>query len=430
MINAQKVRRDFPILKRKINGKQLVYLDSAATSQKPKQVIGAVVDFYQNHNANVARGVHKLAEESTQMYESAREKVAEFIGASAEEVVFVRNSTEALNLVAFSWGLMNLKKGDVIVTSVLEHHSNLLPWRMVVERMGAKIRYVDVDEEGKIVLSREASGKRTTPIRSPVPLGSLSDLLDERVKIVALSAKSNMTGAFQPIDKAFKMVRKVSKQALFVVDGSHSVPHLPTDVKKLGGDFLTFSGHKMLGPMGVGVLWGKRRHLEAMQPFLRGGDMISEVTLGGEKWNRVPHKFEAGTPNVAGAVGLAAAVEYLDNIGMEDIYQHEVELTEYALEKFQAPNSKFQLSLIGPKQAEPRAGVVTFNVEGVHAHDVAQILSENGVMVRSGHHCTGPLMERFGITASVRASFYLYNTKEDIDRLVEALKKVPKVFRL
>lgn len=412
MIDIDAVRNDFPILKRKINGKSLVYFDSAATSQKPRQVIREIVDYYQKHNANVARGVHTLAEESTKMYEQARQTVARFINAEPKEIVFVRNSTEALNLVAFSWGLGKLTKVDVIVSSILEHHSNLLPWRMVAEKTGAKVKYADVDEKGRLMIR------------------SLGELLDDRVKVVALSAKSNMTGAIQPIKEVVSLVRQKTKEAILVLDGSHSVPHLATDVKKLGVDFLTFSGHKMLGPMGTGVLWGKKQRLQAMEPFLRGGEMISEVTLTGQRWNQIPHKFEAGTPNVAGAVGLAAAVEYLENVGMEKIHQHEIELTEYALRKLKAKSEKLKVELIGPEKAEERVGVVTFNVEGIHAHDVARILDSEGIAVRSGRHCTGPLMERLGISASVRVSFYLYNTKEEVDKLVEALKKGPKVFKL
>ena len=301
-------------MKRKVNGHDLVYLDSAATSQKPRQVIEAIVDYYQNHNANVARGVYTLANEATQKYEEARESVAEFIGAKTEEIIFVRNATEGLNLVAFSWGLSNLHKGDVVLTSILEHHSNILPWRMLTKERGVEVQYIDVNEEGVMKLE----GK-----------------LDKRVKLVALSAKSNMTGALQPIEEIVNLVRKENKEAVVVVDGSHSVPHMATDVRKLGCDFLVFSGHKMLGPMGIGVLWGKKELLEKMPPFLRGGDMISFVTKEEEGWNDVPHKFEAGTPNVVDAVGLAAAIEYLQGVGVEEIKNYEIELTDYALEKLQ-----------------------------------------------------------------------------------------------
>jgi len=413
MFDVKKIRADFPILKRKVNGHPLVYLDNAATSQKPKQVIDSIVDYYKNHNANVARGVHKLAEEATSMYEDSRAKVAKFIGAKPKEIIFVRNSSEALNLVAFSWCLPKFKKGDVIVTSILEHHSNILPWRMLTEKLGVEIRYVDVDGDVKIKPS------------------DLESKLDSSVKLVAISAKSNMAGTVQPVGEIVEMVRRKSPEAKIVLDGSHSVPHMKTDVGKLGVDFLVFSGHKMLGPMGSGVLWAKRELLEQMEPFLRGGDMISHVTLADESWNEVPHKFEAGTPNVAGAVGLAAAIEYLDKIGMDEIYKYETDLTEYALGKFEELNKdKKVVEIYGPKEACDRAGVISFNVVGVHAHDVAQILDSFGIAVRSGQHCTGPLMEKLKIPASVRASFYFYNTREEVDCLIEKIPEVLKIFEI
>lgn len=410
MFDVDKVRGDFPILAREVNGHRLVYLDNAATTQKPKVVIDAIVDFYENHNANVARGVHKLAEEATGMYEDARAKVAEFIGAKPAEIVFVRNSTEALNLVAFSWGFSQLKRGDVVVSSVLEHHSNILPWRMLEDK-GVEIRYVDVDGEVRIDLE------------------DLEKKLDSDVKLVAVSAKSNAVGTLQPIKEIVDLVKRKTK-AKIVLDGSHSVPHMPVDVGKLGVDFLAFSGHKMLAPMGSGVLWAKKELLENMQPFLRGGDMISHVSLTNESWNEVPHKFEAGTPNVEAAVGMAAGIHYLQKIGMDNIYRYETELTEYALAKFEELNKDRKVvEVYGPKEAGQRAGVVSFNVLGIHAHDVAQILDSFGIAVRSGQHCTGPLMEKLEIPASVRASFYFYNTREEIDYLVDKIPAVLKVFR-
>lgn len=438
MINPLKLKSDFPIFNRQINGHPLIYLDNAATTQKPRQVTDALVDYYQNHNANPARSVHTLSIEATDMYENARKKVAHFIHARPEEIIFVRNATEALNLVAFSYGLSNLKKGDTIITSVLEHHSNLLPWRMTAEKTGAQIKYLDINEEGVIEIghcedpewSRGRHGNLQRDSHEPRRGGAFGMTFDNNVKIVAISIKSNMTGALQPVDQIVKLVRKNSPQSIIILDGSHSAPHLPTDVKKLGADFLAFSGHKMLGPMGIGVLWGKKELLEKMPPFLRGGDMISEVTLSGQSWNTIPHKFEAGTPNVADAVGLAAAIDYLQNIGMENIHQYEIELTKYCLSQISSLQSQVSLELIGPTNPSARSGVVTFNIKNIHAHDVAQILDSEGVAVRSGQHCTGPLMERLGIPASVRASFYFYNTKEDVDRLIEALKKVPKVFKL
>lgn len=432
MMNLQQITNDFVILKRRVGGttfdksqgKPLVYLDNAATTQKPKQVIAAIVDYYEHHNANVARGVHTLAEEATDMYEQARKVVAEFIGAKSEEVVFVRNATEGLNLVAFSWGLEKLGKGDVILTSLLEHHSNVLPWRMVAERTRARLKYIDVDFEGKMILA--GAGRRE--LVEGVEVGSLEALLDKHVALVAVSAKSNMTGMKQPVAEIIKQVRRVNKQTVVVVDGSHSVPHGPTDVGTMGADFLAFSGHKMLGPMGIGVLWGRKDRLNNMNPFLRGGDMIREVTLTGQRWHTLPHTFEAGTPNVAGAVGLAAAVKYLKKVGMKAVQEHERELTAYALEQLGKKQAELGIEILGSIVAEDRIGVVTFNIRGVHAHDVAQILNREGVAVRSGQHCTGPLMERLGIPASVRASVYVYTTQEDIDVMVKALEKVRHVF--
>lgn len=436
MFDVKKIRKDFPILARKIDGRPLVYLDNAATTQKPRKVIGAIENFYERHNANVARGVHTLAGEATELYEESRAQIAQFVNANPSEIIFVRNSTEALNLVAFSWGLSNLSKGDVILTSILEHHSNLLPWRMLAEKTGALVRYVDVDEDGSLLVKRKGkakllkSGKKQV-LSAGIVLGPLESLLDNKVKLVALSAKSNMTGALQPIKEVVKLVRRTCDDAVFVLDGSHSVPHMPVDVGKLGVDFLAFSGHKMLGPMGIGVLWGRKDILRAMPPFLRGGDMISEVTIQTQEWNTVPHKFEAGTPNVAGAVGLAAAVRYLEEVGIEQIYQYEIDLADYALKKLRLLDEKgLAIEFYGPGAAKERAGVVTFNVLGVHAHDVAQILDREGIAVRSGQHCTGPLLERFGISASVRASFYLYNTKGEIDSLVKGIERVRKVFHL
>lgn len=423
MLKTKEIRKDFPILERKIKGKPLVYLDNAATTQKPRQVIKAITDYYEKHNANVARGVHSLAEEATELYETARRRVAKQIGAKAEEVVFVRNSTEGLNLAAFSWALNRLKKGDTLITSVLEHHSNFLPWRMVAEKTGAKLKLVDIDEEGRLLIGSRQKGSKL--------LYPLEEVLDEKVKLVALSAKSNVTGAIQPIAEVIKLKEKLCPEAVVVLDGSQSVPHMAIDVQELGVDFLVFSGHKMLGPMGVGVLWGRRKLWEKMEPFLRGGDMISAVDIKGQTWNRIPYKFEAGTPNVAGAVGLGRAVEYLDELGMEKIFEHEKELTAYTMRRFEELKQKTDLiEIYGPREARERAGVFTFNIKGVHAHDTAQVLDSQGVEVRSGQHCAGPLAERLEIKASVRASFYVYNTLEEVEALVQAVLKAIKVFKV
>ena len=408
MFNVKKIREDFPILKRKINGKSLVYFDSAATSQKPKQVINSIVDYYENHNANVHRGVHTLSEESTQMVENARGRIAEFMGANSEkEVIFVRNASEGINLVMYGWARKNLSKGDAVVVGVQEHHSNIVPWQVLAKETGFKLRFVDVDDNG--VLSVQ----------------SLEELLDERVKLVALTQVSNLLGVINPIREIVKMVKKKAPKAKFLVDGSQSVPHMKVDVKKMGVDFFVFSGHKMLGPTGIGVLWGKEKILEEMDPFLFGGDMISDVKLTGSKWNRLPYKFEAGTPNMAGAIGLGAAVDYLEALGMDSVREHEKNLVEYGLKKMEG-----LVEIYGPRDCAIKGGVLTFNVKEVHAHDVAQILDSFGIAVRSGFHCAQPLAERLNMGAAVRASFYVYNTKEEIDFLIEKIPEVLKVFKI
>ena len=413
MIDVKKIREDFPILKRKINGKKLVYFDSAATSQKPIQVIDAVSNYYKNHNANVHRGVHALSEEATEMVESTRNKIAGFIGSDRdEEIIFVRNATEGINLVMYGWGEKNLGKGDVIITSYQEHHSNLVPWQMVCKKTGAELRVVDVDGEGR--LKKE----------------SLEGLLDGRVKLVALTQVSNLLGVINPIERIIKMVKKKVPKAKILLDGSQSVPHMKVDVKKLGVDFFVFSGHKMLGPTGIGVLWSRKEILEEMDPFLFGGDMISEVRIDKAVWNKLPYKFEAGTPNIAGEIGLGAAVEYLDSLGMDNVRKHEKELVEYGLKRLGELEKKGVLEIYGPKDSDIRGGVLTFNVKGVHAHDVAQILDSFGIAVRSGFHCAQPLAEKLGMGTAVRASFYVYNTKEEIDYLVEKIPEVLKVFKI
>ena len=429
MYNVKKVREDFPILKRKINGKKLVYFDSAATSQKPIQVIDAVCDYYKYHNANVHRGVHTLSEESTQMVENARSRIAEFIGANSEkEVIFVRNASEGINLVMYGWARKNIKKGDVVVVGVQEHHSNIVPWQVLAKENGFSLRFVDVDEEGKLMLSGYPSEK--------IPYGDISDekpleeLLDERVKLVALTQVSNLLGVINPVEEVVKLVKRKAPKAKILLDGSQSVPHMKVDVNKMGVDFLVFSGHKMLGPTGIGVLWGKEEVLEKMDPFLFGGDMISDVKLEESKWNRLPYKFEAGTPNMAGAIGLGAAVDYLGNLGMDDVRKHERELVEYGLKKLEGLEREGVVEIYGPRNGAIKGGVLTFNVKGVHAHDVAQVLDSFGIAVRSGFHCAQPLAERLNMGASVRASFYIYNTKEEIDFLIEKIPEVLKVFKI
>ena len=402
MLNIQKIKQDFPILQRRINGRRLVYLDNAATSQRPVQVIKAVVDFQKKHNANVHRGLHTLSEEASGLYEKARETAAQFIGANTDEIVFVRNATEAINLVAQTWAKTNVGKGEILAT-VMEHHSNILPWL----QLGLKVRFVDVTDEG--VLDMKDFKKKLT----------------KKTKLVAVGHMSNMTGTINPVEEIARLAKKVKARVL--IDAAQSVQHLGVDVKKLGCDFLAFSGHKMLAPMGIGALYIKKERQEEMGPFLTGGGMISEVYIDKPAvWARGVEKWEAGTPNVEGAIGLAAACEYHQRLGMANIRQHEKELTKYALKEL----ARFkEIKIYGPKDVHFRGGVVTFSFKGVHAHDVAQILDSEGVAVRSGHHCTMPLHQRFGLTASTRASFYIYNDKKDVDCLVAALDKVKGVFR-
>lgn len=406
MFDPSIVKQDFPIFARKINGHELVYLDSGATSQKPKQVIVAITHYYETSNSNVHRGAHSLGDESTKLLEEAREKVAKFIGAvRAEELIFVRNTTEAINLVAYSWGMSNLREGDVILTTEMEHHADLVPWQQVAERTGAKVELVSVDKDG--LLDQK----------------DYVDKLTHKPKLVAIVQVSNALGTVNPV----KEMTRAAKQAgaVVLIDGAQAVPHMKVDVKSIGCDFYAFSGHKMLGPMGIGGLWGKRELLESMPPFLTGGGMISEVYPDHATFAPLPDKFEAGTPNVAGAVGLAAAVEYLEKLGMEEVKEHDRELVSYALEQL---GKVKELEIMGTRDASLRSGSVSFTYTQVHAHDVATILDSEGVAVRSGQHCTMPLHDKLGVAASIRASFNVYNTHEDIDRLVLALAKVKEIF--
>ncbi len=401
-MNLQEIRSWFPILEREVNGHPLVYLDNAATTQRPRQVIEAVQRFYETYNANVHRSPHTLSFEATEAYERAHRAVARFIGASSwREVVFVRNATEGLNLFAYAWGLSHLQEGDEIVTTVSEHHSNLVPWQFLARRTGATLRVVDVDDEG-----------RWNP-------DDIRRELSERTRLVALGHASNITGVVHPVQEVARAAHEAG--ALVVVDAAQSLPHLPVNVQALGADVLVASGHKMLGPMGIGLFWARREVLEEMDPFLYGGNMIQTVTLQEATWNELPWKFEAGTPNVAGAVGLEAALQVLEKVGMEAIYQHEVVLTTYALERLAAIPD---VEVYGPRDVHDRIGVISFNLRGIHPHDVAYVLDQQGVAVRSGHHCAQPLLERLGAGNTVRASFYLYNTKEDVDRWIEALQRV------
>ena len=401
------VKGDFPVLKRTVRGKPIVYVDSAATSQKPKAVIDAIVDYYRKYNANVHRAVYDLGEEATREYEGARERIAAFLGAKdSREVVFTRGTTESLNALAYAWGIKGpIVNGDEIVTTIMEHHSNTIPWYFVQDMKGAKIKWVDIHDDGTLKMEQ------------------YDDLVTDKTKIVTVTHVSNVLGTINPIREIAKRAHEVG--AICVVDGAQSAPHMPVNVADLGIDFYTVSGHKMCGPTGSGVLWGRYELLEKMEPFLGGGEMIREVHKGWAKWNDVPYKFEAGTPNIEGAIGLGAAVDYLTKLGMENVRRHEVELTEYALEEMHRVKD---VVTYGPDDLRIRGGVVAFNVGEVHAHDVASVLNEFGVCVRSGHHCAQPLMERLDVAATSRASFYVYNTMEDVDRLVEAVRKVQEIF--
>ncbi|KKT36145.1 MAG: Cysteine desulfurase [Candidatus Collierbacteria bacterium GW2011_GWF2_44_15] len=427
MMNVEKIRNDFPILKRKIKGKDLVYLDSGATSQKPESVIKAIDSYYRESNANIHRGVYELSVESTRMVDESRATIATFLGARFEEIIFVRNASEALNLVAYSWGRDNIQKGDAIIVSKLEHHSNLIPWQELCREKGAELRVIEVTESAELNLENgkieqlEDKGLR-------VKVGGLRDLIDDKVKLLAITGVSNVMGTITPLQEIIKEIRKQSLGVKVLVDGAQMVPHMSVDVKKLGADFLVFSGHKMLGPTGTGVLWGKKEVLEEMRPFLFGGDMINEVKLTGASWAGLPNKFEAGTPDIAGIVGLGAAVEYLKKIGMDNVRQHEKELLEYALKRFRELSDEGLVTVYGPENAEVRGGAIPFNVKGVHAHDTAQILDSFGIAVRSGQHCAGPLVTGFGVMAMARVTFYIYNTKTEIDYLIDKIREVPKVF--
>jgi cysteine desulfurase/selenocysteine lyase len=405
-IDANTIRKDFPILSRELRpGIPLVYLDSTATTQKPFAVLQAMDEFYRHNNANIHRGVHTLAEEATAMYEQARQRVAEFIHASsASEIIFTRNATESINLVAYTWARANLKSRDVVILTEMEHHSNLVPWLQLAEERGVTLEFIPVTEEGLLDLDIYRS------------------LLSQTPKLVAFSGMSNVLGTINPSVEIIRLAHEVG--ALALMDGAQAVPHLPVDVQALDVDFLAFSAHKMLGPTGIGALFAKAKLLETMPPFLGGGDMIKTVHLRSFSPNDIPHKFEAGTPAIAEAVGFGAAVGYLTGIGMDAVAAHEQVVVAYGLESLEEIPG---VVVLGPA-AEKRGGVAAFTLEGVHPHDVAQILDHYGVAVRAGHHCAQPLHEKFGITATTRASFYVYSVKEEVDKLVSAIYQVKKIF--
>jgi cysteine desulfurase/selenocysteine lyase len=409
MLDAYKIREDFPILKRKVGNNQLIYFDNAATTQKPRQVLDAIRDFYENHNANVHRAVHTLSQEASELYEDAHEEVCRFIKARGmEEIVFVRGTTEAINLVAYAWGLHNLKRDDEITVSLMEHHSNIVPWEIIAKMTAARVKYVEVNNDG--TLNHE----------------SLEKLISKRTKMVCLSHVSNVTGVVNDIKEVTRVAHE--HDALTLIDGAQSVPHLPVNVKDLDADFVAFSGHKMLGPTGIGVLYGKKDILERMEPFHGGGEMIKEVSFNPKtkhcsiSWNILPWKFEAGTPNVCGGVGLMEAVRYLARIGMDNVEAHEKTLTEYAVPRMEGCCTKVRI--FGTRDASIKCGIIPFGIDGLNSHDIALFLDNYGIMVRSGFHCAQPLHELLKLASSARASFYIYNTREEIDRFIEVMKEI------
>ena len=408
IVDSYALRNDFPIFKKKINGKELVYLDNASTTQKPYSVIDSITDFYTNYNSNIHRAVYQLAEEATELYEQSREKIANFINVRPEEIVFTRNTTESINLIAHSWARSNLKKDDSVVITELEHHSNIVPWQILCQEIGTRLEYVGIDENGFLDLEH------------------MKKLISsKKVKLVSLSHMSNVLGTIVPIEGIIKVAHEHGIPV--IVDGAQSVPHMPVNVKNMDCDFLVFSAHKMLGPTGVGVLYAKKEFLEKMRPFMGGGDMIKEVFKFHTNYNDVPYKFEAGTPNIADVVGFGAAIDYLEKIGMENIRRHEISLTDYALESILALK---YVTVYGPRDPKYRGGVISFNIADIHPHDLATIMNDHGIAIRSGHHCAQVLMQRLDVPATSRASFYIYNTKEEIDKFINAIKEAGRIFKI
>jgi cysteine desulfurase/selenocysteine lyase len=409
-LDVGKIREDFPILKRKLDGgKALIYLDNAATTQKPLSVINAIHDYYMNYNSNIHRAVHQLAEEATLAFEKTREKVAKFVNArSVEEIVFTRNATEAINLVAYSWGRANFGRDDRIVISEIEHHSNIVPWQILTGEKGAKLEYIGVDDDGYLKMNEYRA-----------------HLDSNRVKLVSVSHMSNVLGTIIPVEEIIRMSHERGIPVL--VDAAQSVPHMRVDVQQMDCDFMAFSAHKMLGPTGVGILYVKKEILEKMPPFMGGGDMIKEVHKYETRYNDLPYRFEGGTPNIADVIGFAAAIEYLEDIGMNRIRDHEIELTKYAIDRISGVKG---VTLYGPRNVTDRGGVVSFNIGDIHPHDLATIMNDHGVAIRSGHHCAQVLMERLDVAATSRASFYIYNTKEEIDTFIGALDEARRLFKI
>lgn len=408
MFDIEKIRQDFPVLQQSVNGKPLVYLDSGASSQRPMAVINAVNAYYQEYNANVHRGIYRLSERASAEYESARKKVARFINArSWRELIFTRNATESINLVAFSWGRQNIRAGDTILVSEMEHHANLVPWQMLAREKGATLKHIPVDQHGYL------------------DMAAYGQMLDRTVKLVAVTQMSNVLGTVTPVAEIVARAHAIG--AITLIDGAQAVPHMATDVQALDCDFLAFSGHKMLGPTGVGVLWGRKELLAEMPPFIVGGDMIKRVSLDEAEWNDLPWKFEAGTPAIAQAIGLGSAVDYLNDLGMHNVRRHEIQLVEYALQRLSQVEG---IRIYGPHQPTERGGAVALTLGDVHPHDLASLLDQENIAIRAGHHCAMPLHQKLGLTATARASFYIYNKPEEIDRLAEALDRAREIFEI
>lgn len=406
MVDFKTIIKDFPILKRRINENKLIYFDNAATSQKPKVVIDALSDFYSNNNANIHRGVHTLSMEATYLYDEAKDKIAEFINApNSNSIIFTRGTTESLNLIADSWGQSNLKESDTIVITELEHHSNIVPWQELIKKTKSKLRYIPINTDGTLNLA------------------NINNIITKNTKLISMTHVSNGIGTINNIKKIIKIAKSVG--ATTVIDAAQSVPHMPIDVSDLDCDFLTFSGHKMLAPTGIGVLYGKKELLEAMPPYQKGGDMILEVTYDKATWNEIPFKFEAGTPNIAGAIGLSAATNYLMKIGMQNIRDHEIEITKYAYNNLMNVDG---IEILGPENIDIRAGLISFNIPNIHPHDLGTFLDSKGIAIRTGHHCAMPLIKKLGRHSSARASFYIYNTNHEVDKFTAEINNSIKYF--
>ena len=406
MVDFKTIIKDFPILKRRINENKLIYFDNAATSQKPKVVIDTLSNFYSNNNANIHRGVHTLSMEATYLYDEAKEKIAEFINApNNNSIIFTRGTTESLNLIADSWGQSNLKESNSIVITELEHHSNIVPWQELIKKTKSKLRYIPINTDGTLNLA------------------NINNIITKNTKLISMTHVSNGIGTINNIKKIIKIAKSVG--ATTVIDAAQSVPHMPIDVSDLDCDFLTFSGHKMLAPTGIGVLYGKKELLEAMPPYQKGGDMILEVTYDKATWNEIPFKFEAGTPNIAGAIGLGAATNYLMKIGMQNIRDHEIEITKYAYNNLMNVDG---IEILGPENIDIRAGLISFNIPNIHPHDLGTFLDSKGIAIRTGHHCAMPLIKKLGRHSSARASFYLYNTNHEVDKFTAEINNSIKYF--